>query len=109
MQQGQYTATVACSVSSTFDVIITSKPTSTSADVIRPIVRLSTNTLDFTNTKMLPVIYVYLRKGESPVKKATVQAIVEGPQGTETCVLNLSDTGVGEWICVKEQILSFQS
>lgn len=89
--------TVITSSSSTFDVLITSKPTSTSAAVIRPVVRMSTNTLDFTDTKTLPVIYVYLRKGESPVKKATVQAIVEDPLGTETCVLNVLDNGVGKW------------
>ena len=89
---------VTCSSSATFDVIITSRPTSTSAEVIRPIVRLSTKTLDFTNTKTLPVIYVYLRKGESPVKKATIQAVIEDPPGKETCVLNLLDNGVGEWV-----------
>ena len=98
LQEGQYTATVTSSSPSPFDVIITSKPTSTSAEVIRPIVRLSTKTLDFRNTTTLPVIYVYLRKGESPVKKATVQAIVESPNSIETCVLNLLDNGVGKWV-----------
>lgn len=98
LQQGQYTAAVASSSSSTLDVIITSKPTSTSAQVIRPFVSISTKTLDFTNTKTLPVIYVYIRKGDSPVKKAAVQATVENSLGTETCVLKPLDNGVGKCV-----------
>ena len=81
---------------SKIEIIVISKPASDRYKVIRPFVRLSTTTLDFTNTSTLPVMYVYLRKGEAPVKKAVVQAVVEGPGGTQTCELDLFDNGVGK-------------
>lgn len=75
---------------------MTSKPLSISAEFIRPLVRLSTNNVDFTGS-FLPAIYVHVRKGESPIKKATVKTVVENSQGNKTCELVLLDDGLGKF------------
>ena len=74
---------------------MTSKPTSTSAQVIRSTVTLSSNEYDFSETS-LPLMFVHLRKGESPVKKAKVKVLIEDAQGSKTCELQLHDNGAGK-------------
>lgn len=97
LQKGRYIAEVTSSISSSLTAIITSKPVSTSAEVIRAVARLSTDTLNFDDTKNFPILYVYLSKGELRVKRATVEAIVEDPHGIQTCTLNPMDNGVGKY------------
>lgn len=78
-------------------MIVTSKPISASTEIIRPLIRLSTSTLNYTDISSEPAIYVHLRKGESPIKRATVKVLIEDPQGAMTCELNLLDNGVGKF------------
>ena len=78
-------------------VIVASKPESTNAEVIRAIVSLSTDTLNFNDTRNLPILYVLLTKGVLPVKKATVKAFIQGPDGLQTCEINPRDNGVGKY------------
>ena len=82
-------------MSSQLEIIVTSKPTSLSAEVIRAVVRLSGKDYDFTSPD-LPIIYVYLRKGESPITKAKIRTLLEDSQGRQTCELILLDNGIGK-------------
>lgn len=93
-EPGQYTAEITSSRSTDIEVIVTSKPISADAEVIRPWIKLSTDELDFTSNDSLPSMYGYLRKGESPIKNANVTATFYGPQGQRTCELSLLDNGV---------------
>lgn len=85
---------------------MTSKPLSNDVEVIRPMVRLSKNYLDFTGSSLL-TMYVYIRKGESPIRKAIVKALVENTKGNKTCELILLDDGLGESELEKLSILAF--
>ena len=98
LQQGPYIAQVTSSTAAEIEVMVTSKPTSPDSDVIRPIVRLSSNAYDFSGPS-LPIMFVQLRKGESPVKKAIVKVQIENALGGKTCELELFDTGVGKSCC----------
>ena len=77
------------------EVIATSKPVSSEADIIRPVSRVSSNVVDYQDSATLPLVFLYLRKGETPVKNADITAEVEGPSGTQTCTLYLQDDGLG--------------
>ena len=88
---------ITSSRSTSFEVRVTSKPTSSDAEVIRPVVKLSTGKVDFSRIESIPIMYTYLRKGESPIKTANVTAVVDGPDGTRTCELNLLDNGICEY------------
>ena len=94
LQPGQYRAEIAASTASEIEVFVTSKPTSANAEIIRPHVKLSAKALDFLDTKSVLVMYVYLRKGESPVKNADVTVVVDDPHGNQTCTLTARDDGV---------------
>ena len=82
------------STASNIEVIVTSKPISTSAEIIRPLVKLSAKTTDFLDKASVPVLYIYLRKGESPVKNADITVVVDGPNGNQTCTIIARDDGV---------------
>ena len=84
------------STSSDIEIIVTSKPTSLGAEVIRPVVRLSSHAYDY-NASVLPDIFVHLRKGDSPVKKAVVKVQMEDAKGNRTCELILLDDANGEF------------
>ena len=42
-------------------------------------------------------MYVYLRKGETPIRNADVTAVVYSPQGERKCELSLLDNGAGKY------------
>ena len=94
LQLGQYRANISTSTASKIEVFVTSKPTSASAEIIRPLVKLSYKALDFLDKKAVPVMYIYLRKGESPVKNANITILVDGPLGNQICTMIARDDGV---------------
>ena len=95
LQPGDYRLDITSSTSADFEVIITSKPISEDAEVIRPLVKLSTDILDFKTSESFAVMNVFVRRGESPVKYASTTATVSGPNGVQTCQLNVLDDGLG--------------